>query len=87
MTGFREDSPPHPSRRTVLGAGSALLGASLVSGAAAHSAVAELAQLPLPAKAPETPPPGYNILFVFVDQESFFEKWPFPVPGREYLRG
>jgi arylsulfatase A-like enzyme len=31
------------------------------------------------------PPPGYNILFIFVDQEHFFEKWAFPVPGREYL--
>jgi hypothetical protein len=86
MTGFREDSPLHPSRRTVLGAGSALLGANLVSGVAAPSAVAELAQLSLQAKAPETPPPGYNILFIFADQECFFEKWPFPVPGREYLK-
>jgi arylsulfatase A-like enzyme len=48
--------------------------------------VADLARLSLPAKAPETPPPGYNILFIFVDQEYFFEKWPFPVPGREYLK-
>jgi hypothetical protein len=38
------------------------------------------AQLRLPDKAPETPPPGYNILFVLVDQEHFFEKWPFPQP-------
>jgi arylsulfatase A-like enzyme len=35
---------------------------------------------------PQTPPPGYNILFVLVDQEHFFEKWPFPVSGREYLK-
>src|SRR5262250_2893819 len=52
----------------------------------ATPARAELAQLSLPAKAPEQPPPGYNILFVLVDQERFFEKWPFPVPGREYLK-
>lgn len=85
MTGTREDSP-NPSRRAVLGAGSALLGANLVSVAAAPPAVADLAQLSLPSKAPETPPPDYNILFIFVDQEHFFEKWPFPVPGREYLK-
>src|SRR5262249_37151621 len=30
--------------------------------------------------------PGYNILFVLVDQEHFFDKLPFPVPGREYLK-
>jgi hypothetical protein len=86
MTRARKASPPNPSRRAVLGAGSALLGANLVSAAAAPSAVADLAQLSLTAKAPETPPPVYNILFVFVDQEHFFEKWPFPVPGREYLK-
>jgi len=34
----------------------------------------------------EDRPPGYNILFVLVDQEHFFDKWPFPVPGREYLK-
>ena len=73
-----------PSRRAVLGAGAGLLGA--VAGGMATPARAELAQLSLPAKAPEQPPPGYNILFVLVDQERFFEKWPFPVPGREYLK-
>jgi arylsulfatase A-like enzyme len=84
MTHSREDAS-NPSRRAVLGAGSALLGANLASVATAP-AVAELAQLALPAAAPPTPPPGYNVLFLFVDQEHFFEKWPFPVPGREYLK-
>jgi hypothetical protein len=54
--------------------------------ATAPAALADLAQLSLPAKAPEKPPPGYNILFIFVDQEHFFDKWPFPAPGREYLK-
>src|SRR5215831_13404254 len=72
----------NPSRRTVVGTGSALFGANFLS----SPAKAALAQLKLPEKAPETPPPGYNILFVLVDQEQFFEKWPFPVPGREYLK-
>ena len=70
------------SRRAVLGAGGALLGANFLS----FPAEATLVQLKLPDKAPETPPPGYNILFVLVDQEHFFDKWPFSVPGREYLK-
>jgi arylsulfatase A-like enzyme len=85
MSGTRDDSR-NPSRRTVVGADSALLGANFVSVATAPAALAALSPLSLPAKAPETPPPGYNILFVLVDQEHFFEKWPFPVPGREYLK-
>jgi arylsulfatase A-like enzyme len=71
-----------PSRRDVVGAGGALLGANVLS----SPTKAALAQLKLPDNAPETPPPGYNILFVLVDQEHFFEKWPFPVLGREYLK-
>src|SRR5215471_11320660 len=78
------DSSPYPSRRTVLGTGVALLGA--MSGGLATPARAELARLTLQAVAPQAPPAGYNILFVLVDQEHFFEKWPFPVPGREYLK-
>ena len=31
-------------------------------------------------------PAGYNILFILVDQEHFFERWPFPVPGREWIK-
>ena len=81
MTGTREYSS-NPSRRDVVGAGGALLGANFLS----SPANAALAQLKLPDKAPETPPAGYNILFVLVDQEHFFEKWPFPVLGREYLK-
>lgn len=81
MAGTREYSST-PSRRAVVGAGGALLGANFLS----SPAKAALAQLKLPDEAPETPPPGYNILFVLVDQERFFDKWPFPVPGREYLK-
>lgn len=80
------ETAPNPSRRAVLSGGSALLGANLISNATASPTKAELAQLTLPAQAPQSPPLGYNILFVLVDQEHFFEKWPFPVPGREYLK-
>ncbi|WP_321938795.1 sulfatase-like hydrolase/transferase [Paraburkholderia sp. J8-2] len=40
----------------------------------------------MPRVAPSVPPPGYNILFILTDQERYFDKWPFPVPGRETLR-
>ncbi|WP_325090079.1 twin-arginine translocation signal domain-containing protein, partial [Burkholderia contaminans] len=36
--------------------------------------------------APAAPPAGYNILFILTDQERHFDRWPFPVPGREALR-
>ena len=84
MTSTRDISN-NPSRRAVVGASGALLGANFLP-TMAPPANALLAQLSLPDKAPQTPPPGYNILFVLVDQEHFFEKWPFPVPGREYLK-
>jgi len=77
MTGTRDYSS-NPSRRAVVGASGALLGANFLSAMAAP-ANATLAQLSPPDKAPQTPPPGYNILFVLVDQEHFFDKWPFPV--------
>src|SRR5258708_25579344 len=36
--------------------------------------------------APAAPPGGYNILFILVDQEHFFERGPTPVPGREWIK-
>ena len=32
-----------------------------------------------------TRPQGYNVLLIVVDQERYFDKYPFPVPGRERL--
>ena len=32
------------------------------------------------------PARGYNILFILVDQEHYFERWPMPVPGREWIK-
>ena len=86
MTDTPGNYSSNPSRRAVVGVGSALLGTNFLSAGTASPAKAALAQLSLPDKAPEKPPQGYNILFVLVDQEHFFEKWPFPVPGREYLK-
>lgn len=73
------DRPDHPSRRDLLAAGAALLGTGLLP-PLLPEAKAETTP------APKTPPAGYNILFILVDQEHFFESWPFPVPGREWIK-
>lgn len=45
-------------------------------------AVAEAADSPpSPSKLPE----GFNIVLIVVDQERYFDRYPFPVPGREQL--
>ena len=72
-----------PSRRSVLAAGAALLGSTLVGGTPAEAQSGTTTTGALPAGGL---PSGYNILFVLVDQEHFFDRWPFPVPGREAIR-
>ncbi len=32
-----------------------------------------------------SPPTGYNILLIVVDEERFFDRYPLPLPGRERL--
>jgi len=71
---FRSDNP---SRRDLLATGAAMLGAGLLPPLLPEAEAA---------KAPKAPPAGYNILFILVDQEHFFERWPFPVPGREWIK-
>ncbi|ROQ01067.1 arylsulfatase A-like enzyme [Stella humosa] len=77
-----------PSRRTVLlSAAAASLAPALLPGLGSPTAqAATLRAPPSPAQAPAAPPPGYNILFILVDQEHFMESWPFPVPGREHVK-
>jgi arylsulfatase A-like enzyme len=79
------DRVAHPSRRTIVTSGAALLGANLLPDAtgAQGETIATTAQSVVP---PDAPPGGYNILFILVDQEHFFESWPFPVPGREWIK-
>ena len=72
----------HPSRRAVMAGGAAALGANLL----AQPAAALTKTAGQPPVAPDRPPDGYNILFILVDQEHFFDPWPFPVPGREWIR-
>jgi hypothetical protein len=80
------NGPRKPSRRAILGSGTAaLLGLNLFPGAARSAKAADQAPA-APIQAPDSPPAGYNILFILVDQEHFFPKWPFPVPAREWLK-
>jgi len=74
------------SRRDLLGKSTAtLLSANLVSNLAGSAEAAETVPAEV-MRAPDVPPGGYNILFILVDQEHFFPKWPFPVPARELLK-
>ncbi|MBS0521403.1 MAG: sulfatase-like hydrolase/transferase [Proteobacteria bacterium] len=74
------DLPGKPSdltRRTLMASGGAAIGSSL-GGRQIAQAQGTASSKSLPA--------GYNILFILVDQEHFFPKWPFPVPGREAIK-
>jgi arylsulfatase A-like enzyme len=76
----QSDRKKKPSRRDIFYAGGTLLGANLLPKMAAQT------QTTSPIMAPEAPPSGYNILFILVDQEHFFERWPFPVPARDWIK-
>jgi arylsulfatase A-like enzyme len=85
VTKKREDVPQDPSRRTIMAAGAAALAASLIP-RSAQATDASAPSLPSAAAKASAPPGGYNILFVLVDEEHFFPKWPFPVPAREWMK-
>jgi arylsulfatase A-like enzyme len=79
----------NPSRRGLM-SGAALFGAAsllpdIIASAQADDVAQSTPQAP-PIVAPDAPPGGYNILFILVDQEHFFDKWPMPVPGREWIK-
>ena len=82
MTTKSSNEPTNQSRRDLLTSGAAALGSSILpialQNAQAHSSSNMLPQVDAPA--------GYNILFVLVDQEHFFDKWPIPVPAREAIK-
>lgn len=86
------DEPQDATRRQLLTSGAAMLGATLLgpAGAAGNDPtppqVSPAASASAPTRPPDTPPGGYNILFILVDQEHFFQKWPFPVPARESIK-
>ena len=72
----------NPSRRTLIASGAALLGTAAIS----QETIAAAQQTMPAAPVVVAPPGGYNILFILVDQEHFFERWPMPVPGREWIK-
>jgi arylsulfatase A-like enzyme len=74
----------NPSRRVLMASGAALLGTAAMRPEAA--AAAQQTEPAAAVVAPASPPGGYNILFILVDQEHFFENWPMPVPGREWIK-
>ncbi|WP_321944488.1 sulfatase-like hydrolase/transferase [Paraburkholderia tropica] len=82
----------NPTRRTFLrtaGAAAAALstGASIAGtpdGNTAGNLISKKAGTVV-VKAPEKAPSGFNILFVIADQERYFSRWPFKVPGRQRL--
>ncbi|WP_247658084.1 sulfatase-like hydrolase/transferase [Aquabacter sp. L1I39] len=73
-----------PSRREIFTSGAALVAAGLLPKETQAGGLPS--RSPSPIKAPDAPPGGYNILFILVDQEHFFDAWPFPVPGREWIK-
>lgn len=78
------NNPKNPSRRMLLGSGAALLGSTVLPNSTIAAASKEmLVHSNVP---PDELPPGYNILYILVDQEHFFGKWPFPVPAREAIK-
>jgi arylsulfatase A-like enzyme len=74
-----------PSRRAVMTSGAAALGAAATIRPQIVAAAEPLTPT-APVVAPATPPGGYNILFILVDQEHSFDRWPMPAPGREWIK-
>ncbi|WP_322058147.1 sulfatase-like hydrolase/transferase [Paraburkholderia sp. J63] len=88
--GNEENTVNQPSRRNFLKVASAAVVSTGIGAAAIGQSAARIASATpvgeAPKIAPPTPPAGYNILFILTDQERYFDKWPFPVPGREMLK-
>jgi arylsulfatase A-like enzyme len=74
-----------PSRRAMITSGAAALGAVATMRPQSVAAAEQLTPA-APVVTPATPPGGYNILFILVDQEHFFDTWPMPAPGREWIK-
>ncbi|WP_321949690.1 sulfatase-like hydrolase/transferase [Paraburkholderia sp. J10-1] len=81
------------SRRAFLKQTGSTVAATVLGGATSHaqSAPASSGTLAAPTQALNTPkhPASRlkrpNILFILTDQERYFDRWPFPVPAREWL--
>ena len=67
-------------------AGAAMASAGLGMPLIAESGDAVAAAVGASKPVPDAPPAGFNILFILTDQEHHFDRWPYPVPGRERLK-
>jgi arylsulfatase A-like enzyme len=85
MTSNSSNDPVNPSRRNLLASGASALGATLLPAGLVNAQMPDASTTASPIS-PDSPPAGYNILFVLVDQEHFFPKWPMPVPAREAIK-
>ena len=85
MTSNSSNDPVNPSRRNLLTSGASALGATLLPAGLVNAQMPGASTTASPIS-PESPPAGYNILFVLVDQEHFFPRWPMPVPAREAIK-
>lgn len=82
------DQPDLNRRRLLTGTGLLAAGAILSSGAAAQFSCPQPRPAwdkPFTGEIPDSVPAGYNILLITTDQEHYFDRYPFPVPGRERL--
>jgi len=87
----KPDSVGRPGRRNFLKATGAVMATAGIGLEAQAAPGLASSAVPAPAfhgaaTAPHRAPSGYNILFILTDQERHFDRWPFPVPGRESLR-
>ena len=77
-----DDETSNATRRAAMASGAALLGSAFLGGGPAKG---QSGTTPASGPTADAMPAGYNILFVLVDQEHFFPKWPVPVPAREAI--
>ena len=84
----QHDQPDLQRRRLLTSTGLLAAGAALSSSAVAQPSSSQPRppwDKPFTGNIPERVPAGYNILLVSTDQEHYFDRYPFPVPGRERL--
>lgn len=80
---MNSDSIPSPARRAILSAAAAAMASQLLPKRADGI---EVKSGPKRVVKKSKPPAGYNILFILVDEERFFPRWPIPVPAREWIK-
>jgi|GEM_PF-5127343 len=70
------DSLKNKARRDLLASSAALIGSSVLPAASGQAHSQQISASPK--TVPQSPPSGFNILFILVDQEHFFQNGHFP---------